>query len=68
MSAFQVIEQGPHGDTVTVANPKLEAYKQAAYVQNVLGRRYGLTCRPDGTYTVQGDGLAALTFQPERQQ
>ena len=64
---FHVIERGPHGDTVTVANPKLEAYKQAAYVQNVLGRRYSLTCRPDGTYTVQGDGLAALTFRPEQQ-
>jgi len=64
---FRAIEQGPYGDTVSVANPKLEAYKQAAYVQNVLGRRYRLTCRQDETYTVEGDGLAALTFQPERQ-
>jgi len=61
---FRAIEQGPHGDSVTVGNPKLEAYRQLAYIQNVLGRRYSLTCWPDGTYTVQGEGLAAVTFQP----
>jgi len=61
---FRAIFQGEHGDTVAVANPKLEAYKQAAYIQNVLGRRYRLTGRPGNVYTVAGDGLAALTFQP----
>jgi len=64
---FRAIFQGPHGDTVAAADPKLEAYKQAAYVQNVLGRRYRLTSRPGDIYTVEGDGLAALTFQPEQQ-
>lgn len=64
---FHAIDQGPYGDTVTVADPKREAYKQAAYVQNVLGRRYRLTARPGDVFTVEGDGLAALTFQPEQQ-
>ena len=64
---FHAIEQGPCGDTVTVADSKREAYKQAAYVQNVLGRRYRLTGRPGDVFTVEGDGLAALTFQPEQQ-
>ena len=64
---FHAIEQGPYGDTVTVADPKREAYKQAAYVQNVLGRRYRLTARPGDVFTVEGDGLAAMTFQPEQQ-
>ena len=62
---FHAICQGPHGDTVAAANPKLEAYKQAAYVQNVLGRNYRLTARPGDVYTVEGDGVAALTFEPE---
>ena len=45
---FHAIEQGPCGDTVTVADSKREAYKQAAYVQNVLGRPYPLTRPPAG--------------------
>ena len=64
---FHAIEQGPCGDTVTVADPKREAYKQAAYVQNVLGRRYRLTVRLGDMFTVEGDGLAALAFQAEQQ-
>ena len=36
------------------------AVKQSAYILHVLGRRYRLTARP-------GDGLAALTFEPEQQ-
>jgi len=63
---FRTVAQSPYGDTVTVADPKLEAYKQAAYVQNVQGRRYRLTVRPGNIFTVEGDGLAALTFQPEQ--
>lgn len=64
---FRAIFQGAHGPTVAAANPKLDAYKQAAYVQNVLGRRYSLTCHADGAYTVAGDGLEPLTFEPEQQ-
>jgi len=64
---FRAIFQGPYGDTVAAANPKVEAYKQAAYIQNVLGRRYRLTARPGDIYSVEGDGLATLTFQPEQQ-
>ncbi len=63
---FRAIFQGEHGPTVAAANPKLDAYKQAAYVQNVLGRRYRLTCHADGAYTVAGDGLNPLTFAPEQ--
>ena len=29
-----------------------------------VGRHYSMTAHPDGAYTVQGDGLASLTFEP----
>ena len=63
---LRTVEAGPYGDTVTVTNPKVEAYKQAAYIQNMLGRRYRLTVRPGEIFTIEGDGLAVLTFQPEQ--
>jgi hypothetical protein len=59
---YKIIEQGVHGDTVYVDNPKLEAYKQIVFIVNVLGRRYQLICQADGQYTVNGDGLASLTY------
>jgi len=58
---FTAIEKGKHGETVYVDDPKIEAYKHAAYIQNVLHQNYRLTCHEDGAYTV-----ATLTF--ERQQ
>jgi hypothetical protein len=61
---FSVTQPGPHGDTIHSHTPKLDALKQAAYIQNMLGRRYSLTDHGDGAITVQGDGLAALTFSP----
>jgi len=62
--AFSAIYQTPRGDTVAVDDPRREAYKQAAYIVNVLGRRYSMTAHEDGAFTVQGDGLASLTFEP----
>ena len=62
MGSFRLIEPGPHGDTVYCENPKIEAYKQIAYVVNVLGRRYSLVCHADKQFTVNGDGLAAITY------
>ena len=62
--AFAAIYQTKYGDTVSAEDPRREAYKQAAYILNVLGRRYSMTAHPDGAYTVQGDGLASLTFEP----
>ena len=62
--AFAAIYQTDRGDTVEARDPRREAYKQAAYILNVLGRRYSMTAHPDGAYTVQGDGLASLTFEP----
>ena len=62
--AFAAIYQTDRGDTVEARDPRREAYKQAAYILNVLGRRYTMTAHPDGAYTVQGDGLASLTFEP----
>lgn len=59
---FSIIYQGPRGDTVESDNPKLSAYKQVAYVVNVLGRRYSITSE-DGSYTVSGDGLQPITFE-----
>ena len=61
---FQVPYDGPHGPTVESDNPKIDAYKQAAHIQNVLGRRYSLTSHEDGHYTVAGDGLEPITFAP----
>ena len=62
--AFAAIYQTDRGDTVEARDPRREAYKQAAYILNVLGRRYTMTAHSDGAYTVQGDGLASLTFEP----
>ena len=31
---FAIIYQGPHGDTVDCDDPKLDAYKQAAYIRS----------------------------------
>ena len=62
--AFAAIYRTDRGDTVEATDPKREAYKQAGYILNVLGRRYTMTAHPDGAYTVQGDGLASLAFEP----
>lgn len=61
---FSLIVKGEHGDTVFVAEPKIEAYKSMALIAR-MGRRYSLVCHADGQYTVHGDGLAPLTFAPE---
>jgi len=60
---FNVTQPGPHGATMHSHTPRLDALKQAAYIQNVLGRRYTMTEHADGAVTIQG-GLAALTFSP----
>lgn len=60
---FSIIYQGPHGDTVHSDNPKLDAYKQASYVANILRRNYSITSHDDGSYTVSGDGLQPITFE-----
>lgn len=62
---FQVIYAGKHGPSVQSDNPKLDAYKQAAQIQNVLRRNYSLTCHEDGAYTVAGDGLEPITFESQ---
>ena len=61
---FHAVYRGEFGDTIEVADPKLAAYKQMAYIRNVLGLRYRLVCQVDGVYTVVGSGLAPLTFAP----
>ena len=62
--AFAAIYQTKYGNTVTAEDPRREAYKQAAYILNVLGRRYSMTAHEDGAFTVTGDGLAGLTLEP----
>jgi len=62
--AFAAVYQTDRGNTVEATDPRREAYKQASYILNVLGRRYSMTAHPDGAFTVQGDGLASLTFEP----
>ena len=59
---FNLIEKGKHGDTIYVDNPKIAAYMQIAYIVNVLHRHYSLVCHEDGQFTVNGDGLAPLTY------
>jgi len=61
---MHVIHQCENGNTVTSDTPKLDAYKQAAYIQNVLCRRYSLIAHADGSFVLVGDGLAAITFAP----
>lgn len=61
---FAAIYRTKHGDTVSAEDPRREAYKQAAYIRNVLGQCYNITAHEDGAYTVTGDGLASLTFEP----
>lgn len=58
---FSVIYQGPHGRTVE--GTKIDAYEQMAYLQK-LGIYCQLTCHADGAYTVAGDGLEPITFEP----
>ena len=62
--AFSAVYKSIYGDTVAADDPRREAYKQAAYIRFVLKRRYSLTSRPGDIYTVEGDGLAPLTFEP----
>lgn len=61
--AFAAIYTGPHGDTVSVTDPKKEAYVQCAYYRNVLRVGYQLTCHDDWSYTVAGDELEPITFE-----
>lgn len=61
---FRIIYQSKHGSTVYVNDPKLEAYKQMAYIK-MLGKRCRLICQ-DGAYTVEGDGLDPLTFEKQQ--
>ena len=63
---FSQIYQSKRGDTVKAKDPRREAYKQAAYIHGVLGRHYSRTAHEDGAFTVQGDGLVSLTFEPEK--
>lgn len=60
---FQVMHDGPHGDTVYSSNPQLAAMKQAAY----LRLKCDITCQiifnDDGTVTVQGTALAPITYE-----
>lgn len=65
---FRIIyHHDQYGPTVDVEDPKIEAYKQMWYIQNVLFRCTQLEINPDSTaYTVQGDGLESITFLKER--
>lgn len=63
-TAFAAVYQTARGDTVQAADPKREACKQLGHIGGVLRRHASLTAHPDGAYTVQGDGLASLTFEP----
>lgn len=60
---FREIEKGTHGETVYCEDPKIEAYKSAAYIQNILGRNYRIISNADNSYTVEGDGLLTITYE-----
>jgi hypothetical protein len=63
-SNCQIIYQGKYGSTIRVSDPRLSAYKQAAYIRLKLGRKYLLSVQADGCYTVAGDRLEPITFAP----
>lgn len=60
---FQEIYKSIHGDTVSSENVKLDAYKQANYIRNVLDRITKMTFHEDGCITVSGKGIAPITFE-----
>jgi hypothetical protein len=61
---FSILYAGKHGPSVESDNPKIDAYKQASYIQNILGSPYSLTSHDDGCFTVVGGGAAPITFEP----
>lgn len=64
---FRIMYDSKYGNTVEVENPKIESYKQMAYLR-ICGINSGLLIRED-CYTVQseqnGHKLADITFSPE---
>jgi len=60
---FNLIEQGPHGDTVYCSDPKIRAYKAKAHAMIFMGRNSNLVCHSDGAYTVKTDGCSEITYQ-----
>ena len=63
---FRQVFKGRQGNTVISDNPKLDAYKQAAWVAR-SGSTYSMMAHLDGSYTVNGNG-GMMTFAPEGSQ
>ena len=59
MDSFVVLDEN---NACEVDDPKLEAYKQMAYLR-AIGIGYVLCIGEDGSYTVQGDNSAPITFK-----
>lgn len=66
-SVFSIIYDGKHGKSVQSGNPRIDAYRQVAHISKNMGLNYSLTAHEDGCYTVAGDGLMPITFEPEGQ-
>lgn len=57
--SFAVVES--NGRTFA-ADPKGAAYRYAAHLVNMQGRRYSMTFHADGAVSVASAGLQTLTF------
>ena len=67
MTNFSAIYQTSHGDTIESDNPRLDAFKQSAYL-NACGHIPQITQNADMSYTVkvQSGKIAPLTFEPSK--
>lgn len=61
MDAFTILDEE---NACEVDDPKIDVYKQMAMLSR-MGYNYALCVGADGSYTVQGDGLALITFKPK---
>ena len=61
---FQISEQGPHGETLTVEDPKRSAYARKFALLTHGHPHCDLTFHEDGHVTVSAPGSAPLTYAP----
>ena len=62
---FQVMHDGPHGDTLYAENPTLAAMKQATYLRLLCNITSQIIWQADGSVTVIGTALAPITYEEE---
>lgn len=60
-TTFSAIYKGPHGETADVPDPWLAALQYASHITSI-GLGYAIVDHGDGHVTVNGDGVAPITF------